>query len=257
MKVAILAGGRGTRLAEETDVRPKPMVEVGGRPLLWHLMRYYETSGFDDFVIALGYKGDYIKRWMVDYAGISRSDLTIDFRHNEVVRHQSEPVNWTAALVDTGLDTNTGGRIKRLAPHLGGETFMLTYGDGLSNVDLRGLLAFHRAHGRLATVTAVRPLARFGRLNLDGPRVTSFSEKPTDGDGLRINGGFFVLEPEVLDYISGDSMAWEQEPLTRLAEAGELMAFQHDGFWQCMDTIRDREYLEELWAGGAPWQRRD
>ncbi len=255
MKVAILAGGRGSRLSEETDVRPKPMVEVGGRPLLWHIMKYYESYGLDDFVIALGYKGEYIKRWMVDYSGLMSSDLTVDFRDNTVIRHEAEPIRWTTALVDTGLNTDTGGRIKRLAPYVGDETFMLTWGDGVSDVDLHELLAFHRSHGKLATLTAVRPPARFGHLDLQGSRVEAFREKPAGGEAYWINGAFFVLEPGVFDYIEGDATSWEREPLAQLARDGQLMAYQHTGFWQCMDTIRDRELLEELWAEGAPWKR--
>lgn len=255
MKVAILAGGRGSRLAEETDTRPKPMVEVGGHPMLWHIMKYYESYGFDDFVCALGYRGDYIKRWFVDSASLMSGDLTVDFKDGAVHRHHSSQPRWTVRMIETGLSTQTGGRIKRLQPHLGDETFMLTWGDGVSDIDLRQLLAFHRSHGRLATLTAVRPPARFGHLDLDGGRVAAFTEKPSGGDGGWINGAFFVLEPGVFDYISGDATSWEQEPLVNLARDGELMAYRHDGFWQCMDTIRDRELLEDLWARDAPWKR--
>ena len=255
MKVAILAGGRGSRLAEETDVRPKPMVEIGGHPILWHIMKYYESYGFDDFVCALGYKGDYIKRWMVDNASLMNGNVTVDFKDGAIIRHDAAPMTWTVRMIETGLDTETGGRIKRLAPHLGDETFMLTWGDGVSDVDLNDLLAFHRSHGKLATLTAVRPPARFGHLDLDGQRVTAFTEKPSTGDGHWINGAFFVLEPGIFNYIGGDRSIWEREPLVNLARDGQLMAYQHDGFWQCMDTIRDRELLEELWTESAPWKR--
>ncbi len=255
MKVAILAGGRGTRLAEETGVRPKPMVEVGGRPILWHIMKYYESFGLNDFVIALGYKGEFIKRWMVDYSGLMNSDLTVDFRDNTVLRHEVEPIRWTAHLVDTGLATETGGRIKRLAPYLGDSTFMLTYGDGLADVDIGRLLEFHRSHGKLATVSAVRPPARFGHLRIENGRIREFKEKAQTDEGW-INGGYFVLEPAVLDYITGDECIWESEPLMNLAREGQLMAYEHPGFWQCMDTIRDRDLLEELWQrDAAPWRR--
>jgi glucose-1-phosphate cytidylyltransferase len=252
VKVAILAGGRGSRLAEETDVRPKPMVEIGGYPILWHIMKYYEAYGFDRFVCALGYKGDYIKRWMADSASLI-GNVTVDFKDGATYRHDSTLPMWTVDMVETGLETQTGGRIKRLRPYLGDETFMLTWGDGVSDVDLNELLAFHRSHGRLATLTAVRPPARFGHLDMNGSRVTSFTEKPT-GDGRWINGAFFVLEPGIFDYIKGDQSIWEREPMMNLARDGELMAYQHEGFWQCMDTIRDRELLEELWADGAPWK---
>lgn len=253
MKVALLAGGVGSRLAEETVLKPKPMVEIGNQPILWHIMKYYAAAGFEDFVIALGYKGECIKRWMVDYAALA-SDLTVRARDGSVEMHQGTEDNWTVELVDTGQTTATGGRIKRLADRLGHETFMLTWGDGVSNVDLHALLAFHRSHGRLATMTAVRPPARFGHLELDGDQISEFSEKPQVGEGW-INGAFFVLEPEVFDYIEGDDTQWEREPLERLAKDGELMAYRHHSFWQCMDTLRDRKLLDELWEGGhAPWK---
>lgn len=253
MKVAILAGGRGTRLAEETDVRPKPMVEIGGKPILWHIMKYYEAYGFDDFAIALGYKGDFIKKWMVDYASLT-CDVTVNFRNGSVFQHRGKAMDWNVSLIDTGLDTLTGGRVKRLRDHLGSGTFMLTYGDGLCDVDLTELLAFHRRHGRMATLTAVRPPARFGRIEFEGDRVADFSEKPQASEGW-INGGFFVLEPAVLDYIEGDDTSWEAGPLAKLAADGQLMAYKHDAFWQCMDTLRDKLMLEELWASGeAPWE---
>ena len=256
MKVAILAGGVGSRLSEETEIKPKPMVEIGGKPILWHIMKHYARYGFKDFVIALGYKGDYIKRYMLDYANLS-SDLRVDFGRAQVWRdgngngngHHDE--DWCVELVDTGLDTATGGRIKRLKPKIGNERFLLTWGDGVSNVDLRKLIAFHEAHGKLATVTAVRPPARFGRLEIDGDRVTEFSEKPQLGEGW-INGAFFVIEPQVFDYIDGDTTQWEHAPLERLAREGQLMAYRHDSFWQCMDTLRDRKLLEQLWQSGSP-----
>lgn len=252
MKVAILAGGRGTRLAEETDVRPKPMVEIGGRPILAHLMDFYSRQGFNDFTIALGYKGEVIKRWMIEQSNLD-CDISIDFQKHEVTRQQRESRSWQVDLVDTGMETLTGGRLLRLRRRLGQGTFMLTYGDGLADVDLHRLLAFHRSHGKLATMTAVRPPARFGRLEMDGDTVREFSEKPQTSEGW-INGGFFVLEPAVLEYIDGDQCSWEAGPLARLAADGHLMAYKHDSFWQCMDTLRDRQLLEALWtAGEAPW----
>ena len=254
--VAILAGGAGTRLAEETEVRPKPMVEIGGKPILWHIMKHYGSYGFRDFVIALGYKGDYIKRYMLDYANLS-SDLRVDFGRAQVWRDANgngNHDNWCVDLVDTGLDTATGGRIKRLKPKIGNERFMLTWGDGVSDVDLHKLLAFHESHGKLATVTAVRPPARFGRLEMEGNRVVEFSEKPQLGEGW-INGAFFVLEPQVLEYIEGDETMFEHAPMERLAGDGQLMAYKHDSFWQCMDTLRDKHTLQKLWdSGNPPWK---
>ena len=253
MKVAILAGGLGSRLAEETEIKPKPMVEIGGKPMLWHIMKHYAHYGYDDFVIALGYKGEYIKRYMIDYCSLE-SDVTVRLRDGSVSMHDADREDWTICLVDTGQPTATGGRIRRLAPHLGRETFMLTWGDGVSTVDLAALLAFHRAHGKLVTMTAVRPPARFGHLELDGDTVSEFSEKPQAGEGW-INGAFFVCEPQVFDYVDGDDTQWEREPLERLAKDGQLMAYRHHGFWQCMDTIRDKKLLESLWeAGTAPWK---
>lgn len=253
MKVVILAGGQGSRLSEETVLKPKPMVEIGGRPILWHIMMYYSCYGFRHFVIALGYKGEYIKKYMIDYCSLN-SDLTVDLGTGKVSAESRHGQDWIVELVDTGMRTNTGGRIKRLAPRLGHETFMLTWGDGVSNVNLRELLAFHRRHGRLATVTAVRPPARFGRLEIEGDQVVSFEEKPQMREGW-INGAFFVLEPGVFDYIEGDETQFEREPLENLARDGQLMAFRHDGFWQCMDTLRDKVRLETLWESGqAPWK---
>ena len=253
MKVGILAGGLGTRLAEETELRPKPMVEIGGRPILWHIMKYYASFGHTEFGIALGYRGDVIKRWLLEYASLA-SDLTVDLGRGEVRHHGGTVEDWSVTLVDTGLPTATGGRIKRLVPFLGSDgTFMLTWGDGVSDVDLDALLAFHRSHGRLVTLTAARPPARFGHLEFDGDRVAEFSEKPQTGEGW-INGAFFVMEPEVADYIDGDDTQFELEPLIRLAKDGELMAYRHYGFWQCMDTIRDRKRLEALWADQPLWK---
>ena len=253
MKVGILAGGVGSRLAEETVTKPKPMVEVGNQPILWHIMKLYAHYGFDEFAIALGYKGEQIKRWMVDYASLA-CDLTVRAGDGSVQPHVSARESWVVDLIDTGQPTNTGGRIKRLQPYLGDETFMLTWGDGVADIDLRQLIEFHRSHGRLATMTAVRPPARFGHLELDGDQISVFSEKPQAGEGW-INGAFFVLEPEIFDYIEGDDTAWEREPLERLAKDGQLMAYRHSGFWQCMDTLRDRKLLEQLWNDGdAPWK---
>jgi glucose-1-phosphate cytidylyltransferase len=254
VKVAILAGGVGSRLSEETESRPKPMIEIGGQPMLWHIMKIYSAHGFTDFVIALGYRGDHIKRWAVDFSSMER-DLIVDTARNDVTMHGSQPrEEWTISLVDTGLKTQTGGRIKRLAPHLSDGTFMLTWGDGVADVDLHALVEFHRSHGKLATMTAVRPPARFGHVELAGDTVAEFSEKPQAAEGW-INGAFFVCEPAVFDYIDDDLTHWEREPLERLARDGQLMAYRHDSFWQCMDTLRDRALLEELWAGGhAPWK---
>ncbi len=253
MKVGILAGGMGSRLSEETVVKPKPMVEIGGRPILWHIMMHYACYGHKNFVIALGYKGEYIKKYMVDYCSLN-SNLTVNLKTGDVETQGGSPQDWVVELIDTGMRTNTGGRIKRLAPYLGNGTFMLTWGDGVSNVDLDALLRFHRSHGRLATVTAVRPPARFGRLELDDCQVVSFQEKPQMSEGW-INGAFFVLEPGIFDYIEGDHTQFEKEPLENLARDGQLMAFKHEGFWQCMDTLRDKVRLEKLWeSGNAPWK---
>ncbi len=253
MHVVILAGGRGTRLAEETAARPKPMVEIGGRPILWHLMRFYAAHGHKDFVVACGYKGEMIKQYFRDIA-THESDFFVDLRDGSVETVNASRLDWKVGLFDTGVNAMTGGRLKRLEPLLRDDTFMCTYGDGLSDVDIGALVRFHRAHGRLATVTAVRPPARFGGLALDGDAVQAFTEKP-QAEGGWINGGFFVFEPGVLSYLADDSTILEREPLERLAADGQLMAFRHDGFFQPMDTVRDRDLLESLWAGGhAPWK---
>ncbi len=252
MKVVILAGGLGTRLAEETRDKPKPMVEIGGRPILWHIMKIYGAAGLDHFILALGYRGDLIKSYFLDYYQLS-NDITIA-GDGKIELHEGARDEWRIDLIDTGLDTQTGGRIKRLANRLHDETFMLTYGDGVADVDVRKLLEFHRSHGKLATVTAVRPPARFGGLLFDGDLVVEFTEKPQIGEGW-INGGFFVLEPGVLDYIDGDESYWEREPLERLAADGQLVAYRHEGFWQPMDTLRDVRLLESLWESGeVPWK---
>lgn len=255
MKVGILAGGVGSRLSEETQMKPKPLVEIGGIPILWHIMQHYARYEFEEFFIALGYKGEMIKKYMIDYCHLN-SNLTVDLENGEVSMHDGGSCNLKVHLIDTGIDTNTGGRIKRLAPYMGDSTFMLTWGDGVSDVNIRDLLAFHRDHGKLATMTAVRPPARFGHIQIEeGNRVVEFSEKPQTAEGW-INGAFFVLEPEVFDYIEGDNTQWEKEPLENLARDGQLMAFQHTSFWQCMDTLRDKVLLESLWnSGNPPWIR--
>ena len=253
MNVVILAGGYGTRLAEETEVVPKPMVKIGPHPILWHILKLYGHYGFKDFVVALGYKSEVIKRYFLDLVELN-GDMALSFRDGRVERPAGHTEDWVVRLVETGRDTITGGRLKRVRGLVQQGTFMMTYGDGVSDVDLGKLLAFHRAHGKLATVTAVRPPARFGGLELEGGRVVRFTEKPQIGEGW-INGGFFVLEPRVLDYIAGDETHWEREPLERLAEDGQLMAYRHDGFWQCMDNLRDKRLLEGLWASGsAAWK---
>jgi glucose-1-phosphate cytidylyltransferase len=253
MKVAILAGGAGSRLAEETQIRPKPLVEIGGIPILWHIMRIYAHYGFDDFVIALGYKGDMIKKYMVDYAA-QNGNLSVRINSEEIIRTDGYISNLQVNLIDTGIPTMTGGRIKRLKPYVGNTTFMLTWGDGVSDIDINKLLQFHKSHGKLATLTAVRPPARYGHMSFDGDRVTSFTEKPQTIEGW-INGAFFVLEPQIFDYIEGDHTQWEKEPLTNLARDGQLMAYKHDSYWQCMDTLREKHILEELWkTGNPPWK---
>jgi glucose-1-phosphate cytidylyltransferase len=255
MKAVILAGGLGTRISEETHLKPKPMIEIGGKPILWHILKLYSACGVNDFVICCGYKGYLIKEYFANYF-LHMSDVTFDMSTNGMEVHERKAEPWRVTLVDTGEDTMTGGRLKRVAAHIEKEeAFCFTYGDGLSDVDIAAGIAFHRAHGKLATVTAVQPPGRYGALALDGERVKGFTEKPR-GDGGRINGGFFVLSPKVLAHIEGDATSWEQGPLERLAAAGELMAFAHDGFWQPMDTLREKNHLEELWSSGAaPWKR--
>ena len=253
MKTVILAGGFGTRLAEETVIRPKPMVEIGGKPILWHIMNIYAAADFKEFVIALGYKGEFIKDYFQKFYALN-NDLTVNLATGETTVHAGRQPDWTVHLVDTGPETMTGGRVRRLRDWIGDETFMLTYGDGVANVDVADLVAFHRKHGKLATVTAVRPPARFGGLVFEGDQIIEFTEKPQTGEGW-INGGFFVLEPEVLDYIEGDDTIWERGPLESLARDGQLMAYRHDDFWQPMDTLREKGYLESLWeSGDAPWK---
>ncbi|WP_439552217.1 glucose-1-phosphate cytidylyltransferase [Falsiroseomonas sp.] len=252
-KAVILAGGYGTRLMEETETRPKPMVEIGGRPILWHIMKIYSAHGINEFVIALGYKGYMIKEFFANYR-LHMSDVTFDYGRNDVSTHVGRAEAWKVTLVDTGAETMTGGRLKRLADYIGDEPFCMTYGDGVAQIDIGGLIDYHESHGRAATVTAVRPPSRFGALETDASgRVEKFREKPP-GDGVRINGGFFILSPQVLDYIPGDETVFEKEPMERLAEDGELMAWEHDGFWHSMDTLRDKRALEAMWsAGQAPW----
>jgi glucose-1-phosphate cytidylyltransferase len=254
MKVVVLAGGLGTRLAEETETRPKPMVEIGGRPILWHILKHYAHHGFREFCIALGYKGEQIKRFFLDYHAAS-SDVTVTLRDGQVAVHDPHAADdWVVHLVDTGLETNTGGRLRRLAPLVSDGTFLLTYGDGVCDVDLGALLAFHRRHGGLATVTAVRPPSRFGGLVFDGDRVKEFQEKPQVGEGW-INGGFMVLEPGLLRYLDGDGASLETDGLEAAARDGELYAYRHEHFWQCVDTLRELRLLQRLWAEGrAPWK---
>ena len=254
MKAVLLAGGLGTRLSEETATRPKPMVEIGGRPILWHIMKMYSAYGITDFVICLGYKGYVIKEYFANYF-LHMSDVTIDMRNNTTTVHQASAEPWTVTLVDTGDETQIGGRIKRVMPYLkDDDAFCLTYGDGVSDVDIGAIIALHRREGRLATVTAVQPPGRFGALKFEGNRALGFAEKPR-GDGSWINGGFFVASPRVVDYIAGDSTVWEREPLERLAAENQLSVYFHDGFWQPMDTLREKRLLEELWTSGkAPWK---
>jgi len=253
MKVVVLAGGFGTRLAEETEVRPKPMIEIGGRPILWHIMKHYAHYGFREFFMALGYKGEAIKRYFIDYYTFNGS-MTIDLSNGRMKRHNNECEEWTINLIDTGLETNTGGRIKRLESWLKDGTFMVTYGDGVSDIDLMDLLRFHRSHDRIATVTAVRPASRFGGLIFEGDLVAEFTEKPQIGEGW-INGGFLVFEPGIFRYLEGDRSSLESDALERLAADRQLAAYRHSRFWQCMDTLRDKRLLERLWQEGkAPWK---
>ena len=253
MKVIILAGGLGTRLREETVVKPKPMIEVGGYPIIWHIMNIYASQGFNEFIVALGYRAEIIKDFFINYR-YHRQNLTVELGKGNVKVYDGAIEDWTVHLVDTGDTTLTGGRIKRLASQIGNERFMLTYGDGVSNIDIKKLLDFHEKNGKLATLTAVRPPARFGGLNFEDNLVDRFSEKSQTGAGW-INGGFFVLEPQVLDYIEGDNTVWERGPLENLAADGQLVAYRHEEFWQCMDTLRDVKLLDSLWSeGGAPWK---
>lgn len=254
MKVVILAGGLGTRLSEETVLKPKPMVEIGDMPILWHIMKIYSSHGFNDFVICLGYKGYVIKEYFANYF-LHKSDVTINLKENSIKVHDSYAEPWNITLVDTGLDTMTGGRIKRVRQHLGDETFLLTYGDGVSDVNIRESVEFHKQHGKLCTVTTVQPSGRFGAINLgSNSEVTSFAEKPK-GDGAWINGGFFVCEPAVIDYIAEDATSWEKEPMEQIATHGQMMSFKHEGFWKPMDTLRDRLELDKEWRNGtALWK---
>ena len=253
MKAVILAGGLGTRISEETGVRPKPMVEIGGKPILWHILKIYSHHGINDFVICLGYKGYLIKEYFANYF-LHTSDVTFDIAANHMEVHQRHAEPWRVTLVDTGESTQTGGRLKRVGSYLGSETFCFTYGDGVAAVDVRALVEFHRKQGRTATVTAVRPPGRFGALDIEGHRITRFEEKP-HGDGSWVNGGFFVLEPAALGYIEGDESVWERGPLESLAADGQLSAYAHQDFWQPLDTLRDKTRLEELWqTGRAPWK---
>ena len=248
--VVILAGGRGSRLAEETEVKPKPMVEIGGRPILWHIMKHYAHYNFKEFYVALGYKGDIIKRYFVEYYN-SANSITLHLGDGKINIHNRPTEDWLVHLMETGLDTNTGGRILRLRPYLEGGTFMVTYGDGVSNININDLLAFHRSHGKMVTLTAVRPSARFGGLVFNGDAITQFTEKPQTGEGW-INGGFLVAEPEIFDYLKDDKSSLERSGLDKLASDGQLMAYRHDDFWQCMDTLRDVQLLEGLWSSGSP-----
>ena len=253
MKAVILAGGLGTRISEESHLKPKPMIEIGGKPILWHVMKIYSHYGINEFVICLGYKGYVIKEYFANYF-LHMSDVTFDMHSNEMMVHQKHVEPWKVTLVDTGETTLTGGRLKRVAEYIDSDSFCLTYGDGVANIDIGALVDFHKKHGKKATVTAIQPPGRYGALNLDGSAVSSFQEKPA-GDGAWINGGFFVLEPAVLDLIEGDNYSWESTPLMQLASEGSLQAYQHRGFWQAMDTLRDKNQLEDLWAAGdPPWK---
>jgi glucose-1-phosphate cytidylyltransferase len=253
MKAIILAGGLGTRIAEETHLKPKPMIEIGGRPILWHILKMYSRHGIHDFIICCGYKGYIIKEYFANYF-LHMSDVTFDMANNEMQVHQKKAEPWKVTLVDTGENTMTGGRLKRVAEYIGDDDFCFTYGDGVSDVDISSLIQFHRSHGKLATVTAVQPTGRFGAIELNGTQVESFVEKP-QGDGAWINAGFFVLKPAALNHITGDSIIWEREPMEAMAEEGQLQCYKHKGFWQPMDTLRDKTFLEDLWSSGkAPWK---
>ncbi|MFN3396565.1 MAG: glucose-1-phosphate cytidylyltransferase [Thermodesulfovibrionales bacterium] len=254
MKAVILAGGFGTRLSEETSLKPKPMVEIGGKPILWHIMNIYSSHGINEFIIAAGYKGEVIKDYFLNFYAIN-NDITIDLSNGKTIVHDGNQPNWKVHVIDTGLYTQTGGRLKRLKKWLEGEElFMLTYGDGVADIDIKALINFHRAHGKQATVTTVRAPARFGRIVFDEDRIVNFYEKPEAAEGW-INGGYFVLSPEVLNYIDGDETIWERDPVEGLAKDGQLMGYRHYGFWSCMDTLKEKNYLEELWSSGkAPWK---
>jgi glucose-1-phosphate cytidylyltransferase len=255
MKVILLAGGFGTRLSEYTDVVPKPMVQVGGKPILWHIMNTYAHFGHKDFYVALGYKAEVVKEYFLNYRALN-ADFTVDLKSGDITPHQLDEVDWRVTLVHTGENSMTGGRVKRMRSYVGDETCLLTYGDGVADIDIDALLAFHRSHGKLVTVSAVRPAARFGELELEGDFVASFKEKPQLHEGW-INGGYFVVEPAFFDLIDDDATMLEREPLERATRAGQLAAYRHDGFWQCMDTKRDHDLLESLWAKGAPWAVRN
>ena len=252
MKAVILAGGLGTRISEESHLRPKPMIEIGGKPILWHIMKTYSHYGITDFIVCLGYRGYVIKEYFANYF-LHTSDVTFDIGNNRMEVHERYAEPWRVTLVDTGANTMTGGRLRRVREYLGDETFCFTYGDGVTDLRIDKVIDFHRSHGRKATVTAIQPPGRYGSLNIEKSRVKSFEEKPA-GDGAWINGGYFVLEPSVLEYISGDNTSWEAVPLRSLATEGELMSYEHTGFWQAMDTLRDKTHLEELWSSKPPWK---
>lgn len=254
MKVVLLAGGFGTRISEESHLKPKPMIDIGGMPILWHIMKQYSHFGYNEFVICAGYKQTMIKEWFANYF-IYTSDITFDFeKGNDIIVHNRHSEPWKVTIVDTGLHTMTGGRLKRIRDYIGGETFFMTYGDGVSDVDIPSTLAFHRKHGKLATITAIQPEGRFGYIDLDGSKVNSFREKSERDTGW-INAGYMVLEPPVLNYIEDDSIMFEREPMEQIAADGQMVCYKHNGFWQCMDTLRDKEKLERLWASGkAPWK---
>lgn len=252
MKAVILAGGLGTRISEESHLRPKPMIEIGGKPILWHIMKTYSHYGINDFIVCLGYRGYVIKEYFANYF-LHMSNVTFDIKHNRMEVHEGNAEPWRVTLIDTGADTMTGGRLLRVRKYVGDETFCFTYGDGVTDVCIDDLIRFHRSHGQKATITAIQPPGRYGALNIKETQVVSFEEKPA-GDGAWINGGYFVLEPSVFDYIEGDDSSWETVPLRTLATHGELMSYQHRGFWQAMDTLRDKTQLEELWHSKAPWK---